>query len=508
MTLKKKLSEYVEKFNRDDEEIIKNLIDNAHAKEWLEENAPLLDCPDKTLEEIYYFRWWTFRKHIKYTEDGYVVTEFLPPLNGNWLGKHGTIMAPAAYHMAEAKWLKSGKKIVEDYALLWLEDKSGAYPFSSWFLDTLWECSVQENDYSFGIQHLDLLIRYYEKTADEHQSSTGLFWCTDDMDAMEWSISGSEVAENGPDRQPGIRPTLNSYMAANARAIANFARKAGREDIAARFDAEYKRLKKLLTELLWDGGFYKACHSRDLNNLPKVTELAPHRNCRELHGYIPWWFKLAPEGYDKAFETLKDDKGFRHPYGLTTAEQSHPCFLYKFDEVNRCFWNGYIWPFATSHVLYAVNSLLENYEQDTMTKEDFYDILSGYAKCHYRTMYDGRRICWIDEEIDPRTGTWKVRISKPSGSNYYDAPGVVLKEGEYRRGRDYNHSVFCDIVLHCLLGIKCEKGEVTVQPKIPDDWDYFMVENLWLAGKCYRVVFDKDGSHYGLGKGLQIICCE
>src|ERR1700687_5055188 len=32
--------------------------------EWFEQNIPWLDVPDKEMEEIYYFRWYSFQKHI------------------------------------------------------------------------------------------------------------------------------------------------------------------------------------------------------------------------------------------------------------------------------------------------------------------------------------------------------------------------------------------------------------------------------------------------------------
>ncbi len=52
-------------FNADDPETIVNFIPNAVAWEWMKVNMPLFECPDKNFERIYYFRWWTFRKHIK-----------------------------------------------------------------------------------------------------------------------------------------------------------------------------------------------------------------------------------------------------------------------------------------------------------------------------------------------------------------------------------------------------------------------------------------------------------
>ncbi|HUT13738.1 MAG TPA: hypothetical protein VMY42_24835 [Thermoguttaceae bacterium] len=49
---------YVEDLNRHDEELYIQHIDNAAAWEFLRENIPLFECPDKELEKIYYFRWW------------------------------------------------------------------------------------------------------------------------------------------------------------------------------------------------------------------------------------------------------------------------------------------------------------------------------------------------------------------------------------------------------------------------------------------------------------------
>ena len=55
---------YVDAFNKNDNELYKQHIPNAAAWDFLAENIPLLDCPDKDIEEIYYFRWWTYRKAI------------------------------------------------------------------------------------------------------------------------------------------------------------------------------------------------------------------------------------------------------------------------------------------------------------------------------------------------------------------------------------------------------------------------------------------------------------
>ena len=100
---------------------------------------------------------------------------------------------------------------------------------------------------------------------------------------------------------------------------------------------------------------------------------------------------------------------------------------------------------------------------------------------------------WIDENMDPFTGEWTAR--------------KILKErspgSDYERGKDYNHSSFCDLVLSGLLGIEGRDGRITADPIIPADWEYFCVTNL--TEKDIAVVYDRTGERYGLGAGLHIL---
>jgi len=492
--MKEILKAYVDKFNTDDNEIYKQDIENKNAEEWLDENIPLIEIPDKTIEEIYYFRWWVFRKHIKTTVDGIMITEFLPPVR--WAGTHNTIIAAAGHHLAEGKWLRCNRRIIEDYVKLWLEEKSLTYLYSSWILYSVLEYCTHINDFSFGIDNLDLMVRYYETTYDEHITPSGLFWSVDNNDAMEVSISGTnEELKNNR----GIRPTLNSYMAANAMAIWKFAELAKRPEIALKYKKEYERIRERILEVLWDGEFFKAIHTEDQNlENPSVGIIPPMRNAKELIGYIPWCFNLPPRGFESAFEELKNSDGFKSEYGLTTAEQRHPRYLYSHRPECLCLWNGYIWPYATSQTLNAVINLLNNYEQDVISKSDFYEMLGTYAKSHYLIKEDGQKVCWIDEVKDPRTNEWSSR-------RLLERFGWKAEEGGLERGKDYNHSTFCDIVLGGLLGIKSENGVLSVNPHIPEEWEFFAVENLWIGEKCYQVTYDKNGNKYGLGKGLNVI---
>jgi len=490
--LLQKLRQYVDRFNACDDQRVVNSINNDGAAEWLAENVPLIDCPDKTIEEVYYFRWWVFRKHIKWTEDGWVITEFLPQVP--WSGKHNAIVAPFGHQISEAKWLKCAKTLITDYAQYYLNGAGRLFSYSTWFADSVYEYCEHCNDVAFGIQSLDRLMAYYDEYERKQLTDTGLYFSYDGKDAMECSISGGRSEEIPA--FPGLRPTMNSYMAANAFAIAKIADRAGRKDVAETYRKKGEALVSKMLELLWDGAFFKAVHSTDNKTYPALQDLSPERNVRELLGYIPWMFNLPPQGYESAFADLLCTDGFASEYGLTTAEQRHPRYLYAY--AHSCLWNGYIWPFATTQTLVAVMNLLENYNQSVLSWQQYYDMLRTYANMHYHTLEDGKKICWIDEVKDPRTNQWSSRLVLESW-------GWLEQQGGFERGRDYNHSGFCNLVLRGVFGIHSEEGQLAVTPHIPEDWNYFMVENLWLDGECYRIIYDKTGEHYSMGKGLTII---
>ena len=63
-------------FNSIDDEAVKNYVTNEQAFAWLSDNIPLFDCPDSVIRTVYNYRWWSFRKHLKQTPEGFIFTEF------------------------------------------------------------------------------------------------------------------------------------------------------------------------------------------------------------------------------------------------------------------------------------------------------------------------------------------------------------------------------------------------------------------------------------------------
>ena len=212
--LKAKLKDYVDQFNADDEELHPQLIRNAEALEYLSENIPLLDCPDKVIEKAYYFRWWTLRKHWKDTGNGRILTEFHPDVG--WAGPHNSINAAVGHHLRESRWLKDESRWVKEYILFWLDRKGQPFSYSMWWAVALEDYLSLHPDKAFEAECLDKLIALYEERAQMNAHPCGLYWSQDGRDAMELSISGS-----------GIRPTLNSYMYGDACAISRMAARQG-----------------------------------------------------------------------------------------------------------------------------------------------------------------------------------------------------------------------------------------------------------------------------------------
>lgn len=485
-----KFKTYIDKFNRNDENCHPVLISNNGSSDWMQKNIPLFECPDEEIEETYYFRWWTYRKHIKYTPFGYIVDEFLPDVP--WAGNYNSINASANHHLYEGRWLKNAEKYLEKYCEFWF--RYARYPrmYSSWLEDSIYNFCKVRGDFSLAIRLLPEMINDYHEWEVTNLNKSGLFWSHDGYDAMEFSISGH-----------GLRPTLNSYMYANAKAIAEVAEMAGDHDNEVLFSAKAEKIKKLMQDHLWDpkDEFFKVI---PLETKDEVIEdwsfraIDPDHNVREEIGFIPWYFNLPDDGYEIAWKQIMDENGFYAPFGPTTAERRHRRFMFEHDE-HECLWNGPSWPYATSQTLKAMSNVLVNYDQRFVDCNDFYKLLKIYTHCHYRTLKDGSRVNWIDENIHPFTGVWLAREILEKWNWRED-------KGGYERGKDYNHSEYCDIIISDLIGLRPRKDDILeIVPLIPEDqWDYFCLDEVPYHGRLLSLVYDKKGKRYGMKAGFSV----
>lgn len=484
------LHRYIARFNKDDEELYTNWFPNSKAEEFLAGNIPLFQCPDKNFEEIYYFRWWTYRKHIKKTPDGFVVTEFLPQVS--WSGKHNTINCAAGHHLYEGRWLHD-PKYLDDYSIFWFRKGGRPRAYSFWAADSIWARSLVNGNTALPTNLLPDLVRNFEQWERDQWDPCGLFWQIDDRDGMEVSIGGS-----------GLRATINSYMYGDVLAIAQIAELVGKPDLARKYRDKGTALKQAVQTKLWDpeAHFFKVL-GRTKDNSGRVKLAEKLSDVREEHGLTPWYFNLPDpqQGYEEAWRQLMDPQGFLAPFGPTTAEQRHPGFKLSY-EGHECQWNGPSWPYATSVTLTAMANVLNNYEQQVISKRDYFEILSRYTMSQRRTRDDGTVVPWIDENLNPHTGDWLSRTRlKAWKKGDWDAG-----KGGRERGKDYNHSTYNDLIITGLIGLRPDRSDnVTVNPLVPEDqWDYFCLDHVLYHGHILTILWDKTGHKYGQGQGLRV----
>ncbi len=498
LLIKTDFKHYIDKFNNQDQkefhqDIVPGtkMISNAETWKFFEENIPFFECPDKEIEEVYYYRWWTFRKHIKLTPEGYVVTEFMPLVS--WAGKNNTIPCPAGHHFREGRWLHN-QNIIKDYAEFWLKKGGEPHRYSFWISDSFLQFHFVHPNDSLLKSSLPDLIENFREWERLRKEPDGLFWQYDGQDGMEVAICGT-----------GKRPTINSYMFADARAIAKIAEIKGDTETAERFAAEAEKIGQLTLTKLWDSeaGFFKVIP--EPNYRDTVNPSYAFCDARELLGYVPWYFELPPQnkGYEIAWKQLMDKDGFYAPFGPTTAEQRHQAFKISY-EGHECQWNGPSWPFATSQTLTALANVLNDYQQEVITKEDFFETLKIYTKSHrFRQIPPegaGDTIItdflWIDENLNPFNGDWLARTRmEVQGYNH----------GFEERGIYYNHSTYNDIIITGLVGLRPSlDNELTINPMVPDSWEWFCLDDVLYKGKKITILWDLTGEKYGQGKGLSV----
>ena len=482
-----RLRSYVKMFNRHDVEIYAHTIPNEEAYDFLKGNIPLLDCPDTTVERTYYFRWWTYRKHLSETPEGFVITEFQPDVP--WGGRYNTIPCAAGHHFYEGRWMHESRYL-DDYARFWLYGGGDPRNYSFWAADAMLARHLVDGRKDALVELLDGLVKNYSGWVSEHQGRHGLFHQTAGADGMEHGIGGD-----------GYRPTINSYMYGDALAISRIAEMAERTDLATEYASKARKLREAVHNRLWDpgDGFFKV--------LPRNEQRLV--DGRELLGYCPWYFNMPREGHEDAWRALMDPDGFYAPCGPTTAEQSHPGFAVPYSSAG-CSWNGPSWPYATAQTLTALANVLNNYDQDVVTKLDYARMLQIYARSHQLQREDESAIPWIsedleeavvpwiDEELDPFTGDWVIRTLQKSGRAYRGFSGP--------KGKDYNHSTFCDLVISGLIGLRPrEDATVEVNPLVPQGWwRYFCLDNIPYRGHALTILWDRTGGHYGKGQGLHV----
>lgn len=461
---------YVDYFNNMEDENIVQAIPNAQAWEWMKENIPLFECPQRDFEQMYYYRWWTLRKHIEKTSVGYAMTEFL--VRRTYADKYNLIASGVGHHIHESRWLRN-PIYLDQIINTWFHGNNGKPmakigKYSSWIAASIWDRYLVDGRRDWVTSLLPDLEWEYSTWDTTHRwtedNKYTLYWQADVQDAMEETISGGRGKKYA-------RPSINSYMYGNAKAIARIAALAGQPDKTVYYDSKADTIRSLVMSRLWN----------EQHQFFETLRPDSSANVREAIGFMPWYFNLPTDEakYGVAWLQAGDDKGFSAPYGQTTAERRHP--LFRTHGVGKCEWDGAVWPFATSQTLTAMANYINNYSNPVVGDSLYFAELEKYVQSQSH-----RGKPYIGEYLDEVTGYW-------------------LK-GDQERSRYYNHSTFCDLIISQLVGLHPSADDTfEVAPLMPEDkWDWFCLDNVAYHGHNITIIWDRHGSRYHAGKGLSI----
>lgn len=456
---------YVDRFNSMEDENVKQAIPNDSAWDWMVQNIPLFECPQKNFEELFYYRWWTLRKHIEKTPQGFAFTEFLVPRT--YADKYNLISSALGHHVYESRWLHD-KKYMDDNLQIWFRGNEGKALkklrfYSGWNEDAIYNRYLVNGDKKFITDLLPELEADYSGWEQEKKLANGLFWQYDVRDAMEESISGGRKEKNP-------RPSINSYMFGNAKALAAISTLAGQPGLAEKYLHKADSIKQLSSDKLWN--------TKDQFFEVRKEQGDTLANVREEIGFIPWYFNMPDAQYNVAWKFVTAEKTFCAPFGITTADRSHPQF--RTHGCCKCEWDGAVWPFATAQTLTAMANLINNYQQNYVSRKNYFDQLETLVKSQY---VNGKP--YIGEYLDEKTGVW-------------------LKGEE--RSRYYNHSTFNDLIITGLIGLRPRADNIIeVNPLLPaGKWDWFCLDNILYHEKMVMIIWDKTGMKYKKGKGLSV----
>lgn len=466
----KDFKHYVDYFNEMEDENIVQAIPNSESTAWMEKNIPLFECPDKQIEQLFYYRWWTLRKHIIKTPDGYGMTEFL--VKRKYADQYNLISCALGHHLMETRWLRD-RQYIDGIVNVWLRgnhdpalggDSIHGGPmaricqYSSYLPYAMWQLVMVHGDTAWFDGYRPDLMSHLAYWEQERSYGGGMFWQADVKDGMEEQISGGRKVKNR-------RPTINAYMAANYEVM-------GQNEKA-------NRLKTFIDQELWDKG---------LQFYGTLTEQDSIAQVREQIGYLPWYFCLPEDDstrYKAAWMQLLDTKGFDAPAGMTTAERRHPLFRKSWKGRPTCEWDGAVWPFATSQTLTALVNIEHQYPKLSAALPE--DLFWYHFKKYSESMFQHGRP-YIGEYLDEQTGYWLW--------------------GDNERSRYYNHSTYGDLVITGLCGFDPKTFDGTaasLKPLTPKTWKYWCIDGIRYHGDTLTIIYDEDGSHYHQGKGLMVV---
>lgn len=450
---------------------------------WYQDRIAYFECSDTQIQDVFYYRQKIFRAHQRdLGAKGFISTEFLDDV-GWQLQPYASLNDATGFHIGEGRWNRD-RRFKDDYINYMLGGGDDRH-FTDYIQDSVWGSYLVDNDVPSATKWIEQMKTLYNQWTDHFDTSKGLYYIEPLLDATEYTISSID-ASGGQDGFTGgdaFRPSINSYMYANGRAIAKIAALAGQNDVATDYNNRATTLKNNVQKSLWNSTLSHFIDRYQVsNNYVKYWD--PIRG-RELVGIVPWTFNLPDNSteYASSWKHILNANELGGPYGLRTVEPSYQYYMrqYRYEGTQReCQWNGPVWPFQTTQALLAMSNLLDHYQQSVVTNADYLRLLKQYAALHYQSSSTLN----LQEDYDPATGKAIVGLA---------------------RSPHYFHSGYIDLIMTGLVGIRPRADDfLEINPLITSDIKYFRAEQVPYHGTNIVVQWDADGSRYGQGAGLRV----
>jgi Trehalase len=453
--------------------------------QWYIDNIPFFECSDKQVEQVYYYRWKLYKAHIRNTgHNKYVTTEFINDMHWD-RDPYSTINAATMHHIYEGRWLKDDRYL-DGYINYRYQDGGNNRQYSEGIADAAYERYLVNADSAFIIRQLDSMQRLYNGWYDHFDSSKNLYYIPAMPDATEYTIASIDASggKDGFEGGDAFRPTINSYMYGNAKAIASIAAMKGDVALSRDFLQRAASIKENLQQSLWNDSFQHFTDRHQVTN--KYVRYWDFIRGRELAGMAPWYYNLPDDDpkYSTAWKHVIDTTQLLGPFGFRTNE---PSYQYYFKQFTFSFgkpgsqWNGPSWPYQSSQVINSMINLLNNYKQDVVTNSDFLKTLRLFTQQHY--LPDGR--INLVENYDPDKG----------------GPIVYFYWSNH-----YNHSQYNNLIISGLCGVRPSEGDtLIINPLVDSSIQYFFLDDVSYHGHKLSVIYDRYGNHYKAGKGLTVL---
>ena len=452
--------------------------------QWYIDNIPFFECSDKEMEQVYYYRWKLYKAHIRNIDvDSFIITEFINHVPWD-REPYCTINAASMHHIYEGRWLKDDR-YMNGYINYLFQNGGNNRRYSESIADAAYARYLVNADQTFLIKQLDSMKSIYNQWSDHWDSSKDLYYIPAMPDATEYTIASIDASggKAGFDGGDAFRPTLNSYMYANALAIARIAAMKGDNVTYKEYSQKANDLKKNIETNLWNDSLQHFC-----DRFKQDNEYVKYWNFirgRELAGMIPWYFNLPSDDqkFNAAWKQMTDTNRLIGAFGLRTNEPSYEYYFkqYVFYEGQRgSQWNGPSWPYQTSQAITAMANFLNDYHQNIITTSDYLKILRQFTRQHY--LPNGK--INLVENYDPNIG------------------GPIVY---YYWSNHYLHSSFNNLIISGLCGIRPSASDtLVVNPLVDSSITYFYLDDIRYHGHKLSVLYDKDGTKYNSGKGITL----